>query len=101
LEFIDDGTWRATLLILPHVQDRLGIYLKFIGERSRDEYLSCHDRARLAEVAECGDEWYASVGLFLPKEKAWAAIEEFMRSGRRTGAVEWIRSTEIPQGGNS
>lgn len=99
LRFADGNERTAMLLVLPHVQEQHGIYLKYSGS-DKQEWLSVHDRSKLDHVAECADEWYASVGLFLPKELAWVAIEEFIRSGTKSAKVHWIQPDEVPENGN-
>ncbi len=101
------GQSAKTLLVLPSgksfdalaTNGRLYIYLKYI-EEDGGTWLSLEDADKLKEVDECEDEWYASVGLFLPPEKAWVAIKEFCESGTRSPQIQWIRPTAIPEGGN-
>jgi len=93
-----DGTSKKRLMVLP--SEKHGIYLKYSDE-AKQVWLSLEDRGKLTEVVECADEWYTSVGLFLPKEKAWVAIREFCRTGNRTVEITWIDPAEIPEGGSS
>jgi hypothetical protein len=88
-----DGDREASLILI--VDRTLGYYL-ILGKH---EWLSLGDRGRLTEVV-CPDDWEASAGLFVPAEKAWAAISEFCASGMRSDAIEWIRPSEVPAGGN-
>jgi hypothetical protein len=97
----EDGASRHCLLILPNAN--YGIYLKFIVLKNgiaKETWLSLQDRAMLSKVCECSDEWYASIGLFLPKDIAWLAIEEFLKTGKRSEKVNWIRPVELPAEGN-
>jgi hypothetical protein len=84
------------LLVSPNKQ--FGVALKIFG--SGFDWLSLHDPSKLAEITTVSDEWLTSVGLFLPPDDAWVAIETFCRSGERSTAVTWIRSTEMPQDSN-
>jgi hypothetical protein len=84
------------LLVSPNKD--FGIALKIFG--TGFDWLSLHDRARLAEIATVSDDWLTSVGLFLPPSDAWVAIEEFCRTGERSTAVEWIKSTDMPPESN-
>ena len=77
--------------MLPSEQN--GFYLKYSDE-AKQVWLSLEDPGKLTEVVECADEWYASVGLFLPKEKAWLAIKEFCQTGNRTDEITWIDPAE-------
>lgn len=101
LDFYDGEIHNKSLLILPN--EEYGIYLKYLvleNGKVKETWLSLEDRLNLNETAECSDEWFASIGLFLPKEKAWLAIEEFYLIGERTNKIEWLDPDEIPEGGN-
>lgn len=90
----------SRMLVLPNLEH--GIYLNLFPDarETEDVWLSLADRNALDTTAECSDEWYASVGLFLPPESAWWAIEDFCTSGGKSDRVEWIRPEELPEGGN-
>jgi hypothetical protein len=95
IDFVD-GDVSRTLLLLPN--NEFEIYLKYLeGGKAR---LSLENPQKLNEVIECLDEWCASKGLFLPKEKAWLAVKEFCETGQLTDKVDWINPSEIPEGGN-
>ena len=72
-----EGPTQATLLIGEN--EEYGYYLHYI--RGEEDWLSLQDRANLDTTADARDEWDVSVGLFLPAEKAWLAVEEFCRTG--------------------
>jgi hypothetical protein len=88
---------KTEMLILPN--DEHGFYLKFLDENG-DEWFSLENRDRMAEWAECCDEWYASIGLFVPRQKAWIATKEFCLTGKRTEEIAWITPEEMPAGSN-
>jgi len=90
-----DRQREATLILIGDPE--LGFYLNY--ESRGDTWLSVGDRTRLAEVV-CPDDWQASAGLFVPRNKAWHAISEFCTYGTRSQTIEWIRPGELPQGGN-
>ena len=98
-----DGT-KKKLMILPHHNTgRIGIYLRYaiiVNNVHQENWLSLADRTKLDTVAECADEWYASVGLFLPPEAAWEGIEDFILTGEKSSRIEWIQPSELPEGGN-
>jgi hypothetical protein len=78
------------------INDRqLGYYL-MIGKH---DWLSLGDRTKLGEVV-CPDDWEASAGLFVPKERAWLAIRDFCETGRRSPQIDWIKPGDVPEGGN-
>jgi hypothetical protein len=87
----------TALIVMPNFD--FGIYVQFVAENG-DKWLSLADRNRLNEVTEAAEEWYASIGLFLPPQKAWLAVKDFCLIGQRTTEIEWITPTEIPEGGN-
>jgi hypothetical protein len=99
VDFYDGNNRHLRLLILPH--DEYGIYLQYVKKGINEEtWLSLFDHMKLNTTAECGDELYASIGLFLPKEKAWLAVEEFCKTGERTEKIDWVSPSDIPEGGN-
>ncbi|MDR9856638.1 hypothetical protein RJP21_23835 [Paenibacillus sp. VCA1] len=100
ISWYDDERCTRQLLILPN--DDYRVYLQYIdkrkNEKSYETWLSLQDSENLGEeTAEYSDELYASIGLFLPVEKAWLAIEEFCETGERTDKIEWIEDTEMPE----
>ncbi|MNJ52699.1 hypothetical protein D3C77_480470 [compost metagenome] len=100
VSWLDDENCTRQLLILPN--DDHGIYLQYIDKRknkkSYETWLSVHDANSLGELrAEYADNLYASIGLFLPVDKAWLAIEDFCRLGERTSRIKWIEDTKMPE----
>jgi hypothetical protein len=96
-----DDIFQYTLVVLP--SDNYGLYLKYlIKENGRviEEWLSMQNPLLLDSIVECSDEWYASIGLFLPLEKAWLAIKEFLDSGEKSMEITWVTSAAIPENGN-
>ncbi|MGC5327298.1 hypothetical protein [Brevibacillus sp. SYSU BS000544] len=101
INYFDDEKSQRSLLILPNSEH--GIYLKYLvmeNRRVKAEWLSLENSLALKHTVECSDEWYASIGLFLPLEKAWIAIVEFLLSGERTDKINWINSEEMPEDSN-
>lgn len=88
----------ASLGIFPNAKH--GVHLKYYAPGDDEPWLSLGDRSRMAEVAEVSDEWYVSVGLFVPPADAWLAVDKFWRTGDRTDQIPWIRPDEVPEGGN-
>jgi hypothetical protein len=90
-----------TLLVSTHSEH--GVYLKYheqISGKITKTLLSLGDAATLDAVVDTGDEWYASVGLFLPPQTAWEAILEYCTTGTLSGKVHWIDPSAIPETGN-
>ncbi|MNC12611.1 hypothetical protein D3C75_603350 [compost metagenome] len=101
IDYFDDEKGHRSLLIFPN--DEHGIYLKYLvmeNRRVRAEWLSLENELRLNQFVESSDEWYASIGLFMPVEKAWIAISEFLISGEKTDLINWINSEDMPEDGN-
>lgn len=80
IEFWVDDKKISTLMLGPNIQ--YGLYLHYINWTEKEDLLSLYDENRLAEVAETAEEIYASIGLFLPKKKAWKAIQYFVKTGK-------------------
>jgi hypothetical protein len=95
-----DGTV-IQLLILPNLTR--GIYLKYLvrsGALVVDTWLSLADPSMLGIVDTCGEDWYASSGLFLGPEISWQVIEDFLHTGVRSRRISWIQPSELPDKGN-
>lgn len=90
-----DGEAESEMLILYHQVH--GYYLQ---HHDVGVWLSLGDKSLLSKVVEAAGEWYASVGLFVMREEAWLAVEEFCRTGRRTSEINWVSAEEVPENGN-
>ena len=91
---------RTSLIAIFH--EPIGYYLKYLASLTPplpEPWLSLGDRSRLAEVVT-PDDWEASVGLFIAKEAAWLAIEDFCRTGERSSRISWIQPRDMPRSGN-
>ncbi len=92
----DDGS-TVELMVLPNLEVP-GFYLKHsVGS---DTHLSQHDPSKMTETVECEEEWFASVGLFLPPEAAAEAVEHFINTGGMSPDVTWITPDDVPEDGN-
>ncbi len=98
IDYCVNDTIKYSLLIGPNKKH--GIYLHYIDNETDEHWLSLGNIFSLDEVAETADEIYASIGLFLPVEKAWEGVKEFLISGKRTDLIEWIKPDIIPADGN-
>jgi hypothetical protein len=92
-----EGKADRRMLIMPN--EMYGIYLKFLDEAG-EEWLSLGEPGRLKEVTECSDEWFASIGLFVSRERAWLAVEELAQIGVRTDKIAWILPSDLPEDAN-
>lgn len=95
--FVDDKNV-STLMLGPNIE--YGLYLHIIDYTNKTDLLSLYDNSRLDEVAETADEIYASVGLFLPNDKAWEGIKYFFETGKPLSDITWITPDDIPENGN-
>jgi len=102
IEWVDEAGSREMMTIAPDFEEKT-FYLKvhaFDGRRVTETWLSLWDRARLTEVFEVTDDYFASKGLFAPAEKAAECVHCFATRGKRSSAVEWITPTDVPPEGN-
>jgi hypothetical protein len=96
LDYFDDhGQRKSWMIILPHEN----AYYLNVNRGTKGEFVSLSDRNKLTEVVECGDDWEASRGIFIPPEQAWLAIEEFLRTGQRTDKIGWLSTADMPYDG--
>ncbi len=98
IEFFEDEINISTLMLGPNI--KYGLYLHFIDNVKKIDLLSLSNENKLNEVAETADEIYASIGLFLPKEKAWEGIQYFVETGKPLASIRWIKPDIIPENGN-
>lgn len=98
IDFYEEGKNISTLMLGPNLE--YGLYLHFIDNVKKIDLLSLHNENALNEVAETADEIYASIGLFLPKEKAWEGIRYFVETGKPFSGIKWITPDDIPENGN-
>lgn len=98
IDYFIDGSNKYSMMIGPN--EKYGIYLHYIDNEKDDNWLSLYDKDYLNTVAETADEIYASIGLFLPIEKAWEGIKEFLLTGKRSESITWVKPDIIPEMGN-
>jgi hypothetical protein len=77
-----------------------GVLLMYekIGGGFKDTFYSVGDLTRLREwvLSLHGDPM--PVGLYIPYERAWIAVKEFMETdGMRSSAIEWISAEDLPE----
>lgn len=99
IQIFENNQLQSTLMIEPSIELER-IYLHFIDNLNGEDWLSVYDRENLEETIETVEEVYASAGLFLPLELAWKGIGEYVKTGRRTGQIDWITPKEMPENGN-
>ena len=98
IEYYIDDKLVSLLMLGPNIE--YGLYLHYVDLVDNVDLLSLYDKSRLDEVAETADEIYASIGLFLPKERAWEGIQYFVETGKLLSSIMWITPDDIPDNGN-
>lgn len=75
-------------------------YSRWDGRVQRkDDYDSKGDLTRLGEFVRSFHDTPLSVGLFIPYEKAWLAVKEFIETdGKLPTSIEWIANKDLPPG---
>lgn len=67
------------------------------GGGFKDTYYSKGDLSRLREVVRSMHGTPDLMGLFIPFEKAWLAVKEFIeKDGALPRSIEWIASRDLP-----
>lgn len=60
-------------------------------------YSSKGDLRRLREIVHSSHNTPLPVGLFIPFERAWTAVKEFMQTeGQLPKSIEWIANRDLP-----
>jgi len=78
----------------------LGILLFYLKTGAgRGAYYSKGDLTRLREWVKTAHDDRMPVGLFIPFDKAWKAIREFMeRDAALPQSIAWLNETNLPKG---
>ena len=72
------------------------IYSKW-GGGLKQTYSSKGDFARLREQVRSMHDTVLPVGLFIPFDKAWTAVKEFIETdGKLPKSIEWIANRDLP-----
>jgi hypothetical protein len=76
------------------------VYSRWDGRIQRkDDYDSKGDLTRLREFVRSFHDTPLSAGLFIPFERGWNAVKEFMQTdGELPKSIEWIANSELPPG---
>jgi hypothetical protein len=78
-----------------------GVFLQYdrFGGLSSEVYFSKGDAERLQQWVETRHGDLRPIGLFIPFERAWIAIKEFIETdGALPQSIAWISSDDIPPG---
>lgn len=80
-------------------QPQLGVLLIYwkAGGGYRDTYTSKGDMSRLRELVRSTHDTPLPVGLFIPFEQAWRAVQEFMETeGALPTSIAWVANRDLP-----
>jgi hypothetical protein len=74
------------------------IYERTGPKSYRDAFTSKGDMTRLREWVRSTHDTPLPVGLFIPFDKAWLAVKEFMETeGQLPTSIEWVRNADLPE----
>jgi len=85
-----------TMIVLS--DKRHGFYLKFI-DHGDEPWLSLGDQKLLGHNIT-PDDWEAAAGLFVDRIQAFSAVSTFLKTGKRSANIEWIRPDALPEHAN-
>jgi hypothetical protein len=93
------GSGRIDIRLAMYGHPELGVFLLYekTGGRYRDVFSSKGDLNRLREWVRTLHDDPMPVGLYIPYEKAWKAVEEFIKTGGQLPkSIEWIANSDLP-----
>jgi Immunity protein Imm1 len=86
------------LTILGNLDHGVLLHYRKWGGASKETYWSKADLGRLREWVETRHGDLMPVGLYIPFERAWAAVKEFMeRDGALPKSIEWADDADVPE----
>ena len=72
-------------------------YARFGGGQPRQDWFSKGDMRRIRQWVRSLHGDPLPVGLFIPFDKAWLAVKEFMETeGQLPTSIEWVNSNDLP-----
>ena len=72
-------------------------YARFGGGQPRQDWFSKGDMRRIRQWVRSLHGNPLPVGLFIPFDKAWLAVKEFMETeGQLPTSIEWVNSNDLP-----
>jgi hypothetical protein len=99
-EHLPGGKGRIDLRLTAWGNPGHGVVLEYEKRGGgRDIYYSKGDLRRLREWVETRHGDLMPIGLFIPFERAWIAVKEFIESdGALPQSIAWVSSRDIPPG---
>lgn len=98
-EHLEEGKGRIDIHLVMSGHPVLGVLLMYNkwGGGHKETYNSKGDLSRLREWVRSMHGTPLPVGLFIPYEKAWQAVKEFMETeGALPTSIEWIANRDLP-----
>lgn len=92
-----EGRKDIRLSMWSHAVHGLLLMYEKTGDDFPDIYYSKGDLSRLREWVRTLHGDPMPVGLFIPYERAWVAVKEFLETdGARSSGIEWISAEDLP-----
>jgi hypothetical protein len=98
-EDLPQGAGRVDINLGMWGNPQLGVFLTYwkTGGGYQERYNSVWDLSRLGEHTRTLHDDPVPVGLFVPFEKAFEAVKEFIETdGERPKSIEWIANSDLP-----
>lgn len=100
-EHLPWGRGRKDIELTMWGRPELGVlmqYARYGGGVPRQDWFSKGDMSRIREWVRSLHSTPLPVGLFIPFDRAWLAVKEFMETeGQMPTSIEWVNSTELPE----
>src|SRR5262245_53994537 len=98
-EHLELGKGRIDIELMMWANEEFGVLLIWSkwGGGHEQTYTSTGDMSRLREFVESSHDTPLPVGLFIPFDKAWMAVKEFLETdGGLPTSMEWIANRDLP-----
>jgi hypothetical protein len=98
-EHLPSGGGRVDVCLMMYGNPKLGVFLWYSkrGGGHYDVYNSKGDLSRLSEYTRTLHDDPVPIGLYIPFEKAFAAVKEFIETdGALPQCIEWIADRDLP-----
>jgi hypothetical protein len=100
-EHLEFGRGRIDISLAMWGNPDLGVLLIYskVGGGNRANFSSKGDLTRIKEWVRTLHNDPMPVGLYIPFDKAWLAVKEFIETeGQLPKSIEWVRNRDLPPG---
>lgn len=100
-EHLPQGKGRVDIKLSMWRHPRLGLLLIYekVGGGHMEGYCSKGDLRRIGQWIRSTHDTPLPVGLFIPFDRAWLAVKEFMETeGKLPTSIDWIKNSDLPEG---